>query len=140
MKKNVYLILVLVGVIAAGAGFFAGMKYQQSRRPNFSRQLDGQRPTGQQGTGLGNNQMRFRPVNGEIISNDDKSITVKLQDGSSKIVLISDETAINQAVETTKDDLKTGETVVVMGQENSDGSITALNIQVGERMDWSIGR
>jgi hypothetical protein len=127
MKHKSLIIAILVGVIAAGAGFFAGMKYQQSRRPTFSRQAGGIQGAR---TGVGANRMGFRPVSGEIISADDKSITVKLQDGSSKIVLFSDKTEINKADTATKDDLKVGERVAVFGQDNSDGSVTAQNIQL----------
>jgi hypothetical protein len=125
--KNSIIIAILVAIIVGGGAFFGGMKYQQSKQRSFFRQgnaLQGAR------AGLGGNKMGFRPVNGEIISSDDKSITVKLQDGSSKIVLISDKTEINKAAEATKDDLKTGEKVAVFGQENSDGSVTAQNIQI----------
>lgn len=127
--KNSIVIAILVAIIVGGGAFFGGMKYQQSKQPSFMRQSG----TGVQGTRTGaNNRIGagFRPVNGEIISADDKSITVKLQDGSSKIVLISDKTEINKATEATKDDLKTGEKVAVFGQENSDGSITAQNVQI----------
>src|SRR4030043_1252872 len=83
--------------------------------------------------GLGNNQ---RPaglamVRGEIISQDEKSITVKLPDESSKIVLISENTKINKASEGSLADLKTGEQVMINGQTNSDGSVSATNVQVG---------
>ncbi len=121
MKQSMIMTIVLVVVVAGGA-FFAGTKYQQSRRggltgANGQRQFQG-------------NRQGFRPVNGQIISTDNNSITVKLQDGSSKIVIISDKTVINQAASATKDDLKTGETVAVFGQDNSDGSVTAQNIQL----------
>ena len=67
------------------------MKYQESQPSTFSRQGG----TGaRQGQG---SRMGFRPVNGEIISADEKTVTVKLQDGSSKIVLFSDKTTINKA-------------------------------------------
>lgn len=123
--KNIVIVVLIV--VFAGAGFFAGMKYQQSKQPAFSRQF-----SGQQGTRVGQgNRLGFRPVNGEIIGVDEKSITVKMQDGSSKIVLFSDKTEINKATEATKDDLKDGEKVMVIGQENSDGSITANSIQIG---------
>ena len=74
--------------------------------------------------------MNFRPVNGEIISTDDKGVTVKLTDGSSKIVMISDTTSINNVTTATKKDLKVGEKVMVVGQTNSDGSVSAQNIQI----------
>jgi len=126
------MIIAIILIFVAGAGgFFVGMKYQQGKQPAFSRQFgngQGTRTGGQlQGS---SNRMGFRPVPGEIISSDDKSITVKLQDGSSKIILFSDKTEINKAANATKEDLKVGEKVAVFGQENSDGSVTAQNIQL----------
>lgn len=126
--KNSIIIAILVAIIVGGGAFFGGMKYQQSKQRSFFRQgnaLQGAR------AGLGGNRMGFRPVNGEIISSDDKSITVKLQDGSSKIVIFSDKTTVNKTSESSKSDLKTGEQVVVIGTTNSDGSITAQTISIG---------
>src|SRR4030042_6179104 len=129
MKNKNIIITILLLIIIAGGAFFAGMKYQQKKIPSFT----GQFANGQN-LRNGNGQARigngFRPVNGEIIGSDDKSITVKLQDGSSKIVLFSDTTQINKADTGTKEDLKVGETVAVFGTDNSDGSVTAQNIQL----------
>lgn len=72
----------------------------------------------------------IRPVNGEIIDKDNKSITVKLPDGQTKIVLLSEKTVVRKTQEGKTDDLKKGETVAVFGNENSDGSVTAQNIQL----------
>lgn len=122
--KNNYLITVVLVIVFAGAGFYGGMKYQQSQRGNFS---------GQFGNGQGmmrNNRSGFRPVAGEIISADEKSITVKLQDNSSKIIFINDKTVINKAQTVNKSELKVGEKVSVFGSENTDGSVTAQNVQL----------
>lgn len=127
MKDNIIIPVLLVVAFSAGS-FFGGMKYQQSKQPAFLRQFGGGQGM-RAGQGQGSRQ-GFRPVNGEIISNDEKSITVKLQDGSSKIVLFSDKTEINKAATATKEDLKTGDKVMVVGTENSDGSVTAQNIQL----------
>lgn len=130
--KNPIVIVVLLLLVGGGA-FFGGMKYQQSKQPTFSRQFgNGQGPAGAGGQ---QSQNRARTggggqVFGEIISQDDKSITVKLQDGSSKIVLLSNTTAINKSSEGLKADLKVGEKVAVFGSQNSDGSVTAQNIQL----------
>ena len=69
-------------------------------------------------------------VRGEIIDQDEESITVKLSDDSSKIVLISENMSINKATEGSVDDLEVGKEVMVFGQENSDGSVSATNIQL----------
>lgn len=127
--KNPIVIVILLLLVGGGA-FFGGMKYQQSQQPTVSSQsMNGQRFTG---TGGQQNGTRTRggQVVGGIISQDDKSITVKLQDGSSKIVLFSDTTTISKATEGSRNDLKVGERVGVFGTTNSDGSVTAQNIQL----------
>src|SRR5438552_16942130 len=111
MKQNqkMILITVAVAIIAAGAGFFGGTKFgvtqAASQRDQF-RMMNGQ--NGGRFGGMGG-----RGVIGEIVSKDDKSITVKMADGSTKIVLFSDSTSINKATEGTKDDLKEGVRVAV---------------------------
>ena len=128
MKNSTVIIAILVAIIVGGGAFFGGIKFQQSKQRSNFRQF-----TGQQGQRLenGDNRMNFRPVNGEILSSDDKSITVKLQDGSSKIIILSDKTTVNKTSEGSKSDLKTGEKVTVIGTTNSEGSITAQTISIG---------
>ena len=111
---HVVIILVLVGA----AAFFGGTKYAQSMRSNFRQNFQG------------NRQFSTRPVNGEIVSLDDKSITVKMPDGQSKIVILSATTQINQTTKADKTDLKEGSMVAAFGSENSDGSLTAQNIEL----------
>ena len=67
---------------------------------------------------------------GQVLSKDANSITVKLPDGSTKIVFFSGTTTIDKTAQGTSTDLKTGETVAVNGSANSDGSITAQRITV----------
>jgi len=135
-QQKIFVPVIITAVIAGAIGFFGGMKYQQTQRSltfqqngrNFGTQ-GGLRGTsgGMMQAGRGNG---FRPVSGEILSSDANSITVKLQDGSSKIVLVSEKTTINKAESATKTDLAVGQTVAVFGSDNSDGSVTAQNIQL----------
>jgi hypothetical protein len=128
--KNNMVITILFVIIFAAIGFFGGMKYQESKQPSFSRQFgNGQQGT-RMGAGQGGARTGLRQTVGDIISQDDKSITVKLQDGSSKIVFLSDKTTINKTSEGSKSDLKVGDRVGVFGTENSDGSVTAQNVQL----------
>ncbi len=121
--KNTTIITVLLLLIVGGGGFFGGMQYQQNKSAS-TRQFGG---GGQRNTG---NRMGMRPVAGEIISSDDKSVTVKLPDGSSKIIFLSDKTMINKATAGSKDDLKTGIKIAAFGTESADGTVVASNIQV----------
>jgi hypothetical protein len=61
---------------------------------------------------------------------DDKSITVKEQDASTKIIILSDTTTFSKSADGSKGDLKTGITVAAFGTPNSDGSVTAQNVQI----------
>lgn len=134
-NKTLAIVVVSTTIIAGGAGFFGGMKYQESRRGSVARQFGG----GQMNrNGLAAGPLRlgeasrqgFRPVAGEIIKSDATSVTVKLADGSTKIVILTDKTTINKAEAATKDDLKTGQTVAVFGTENADGTMTAQTVQL----------
>ena len=129
MKTN-YLVIIILVIIFAGAGFFGGMQYQKSQVSSFTGGQGFARNGRLGGSGAVGNRSGFRPVAGEIISADEKSITVKLQDDSSKIVLINDKTVINKAQTVSKSDLKVGEKVSVFGSENADGSVTAQNVQL----------
>lgn len=80
------------------------------------------------------NRGGFRPLTGEITNQDEKTITLKSLDGSSKIVLLSSETQINKAQTATIGDLVTGEKVSIFGTQNPDGSITAQSIQLNPPM------
>ena len=145
MKPNQIISITVLVLLVSFTSFFAGTKYQQKKTiSNFSQQVsnrEGQNIGRGNGQGMGreNNvdttktrgQMPgFRQTIGEIISADDKSITVKLTDGSSKIILISDSTTVNQSSPAAKSDLKVGIKVAVMGDSNTDGSVTSRNIEI----------
>ncbi|MBI2617284.1 hypothetical protein HYW55_04075 [Candidatus Gottesmanbacteria bacterium] len=125
MKKNTLAFFIGAVCIVGVGAFFAGSKYQESKEPTFTRQF------GMLGNGQRENRMMgSRPVSGEIIRQDENSITVKLQDGGSRIVLLSDKTEINKTSQVERTELKVGEKVAAFGTENPDGSITAENIQL----------
>lgn len=132
--KKIALIIIAVAV-AGGGSFYGGMKYAQGkglrgfgnmtaeeRQQRFG-QIGDIAPNGQRGQGMGG-------VSGEIIAKDANSITVKLRDSGSKIVLFSDATEISKFVSGTSGDLAVGKTVMVTGKTNDDGSVTAQSIQL----------
>ncbi|HUD44999.1 MAG TPA: hypothetical protein VMR41_05620 [Patescibacteria group bacterium] len=136
--KNSMIITIVVVVIVAAAAFFGGMKYQQMQAGSTSRFAGqyGQGGTGGQGRfgggqgGAGLTRNGGGATVGDIVAQDSDSITLKLSDGSSKIVNLSSSTTINKMTTGSTSDLKTGERVAAIGTTNSDGSITAQTIQL----------
>ncbi len=121
-----------------GAGaFWGGIKYEQKQpsEDNFQT-MRGMRQSGTMPAALHRQGEGSGMIRGEIISQDEEGIIVKLADDSSKIILISENTKINKATEATPDDLVIGEQIMVFGQTNSDGSISATQIQ----LDFEMGR
>lgn len=127
-KKNVtnMVILVVVAVIS----FYGGTMYAKSQTPVRGQGMMG--ANGQFGVQNGGTRANRGSgiVTGEILSKDATSITVKAQDGSSKIVLVSGTTQISKSVAGTTADLATGTNVVVVGAANADGSVTAQSVQI----------
>lgn len=138
--KNNYLMTAVLVIVFTSVGFYGGMKYQQGKAVPFGGlYMNRQGASRANGT---NNRLGLRPVAGEIISSDDKSIVVKQQDNTSRIILINNKTVINKAETVNRSELKVGEKVSVFGSENSDGSVTAQNVQLNpiQRMINGEGR
>jgi len=126
--KPVVVFLITVGVGALA--FYGGIQYQKSQSP-IGRNFMGQQGTGRNGSGVGTRRMgNGQPVSGEIISMDADSLTVKMNDGSSRIVLLNDKTIYNKTASVEKTELKVGEKVGVFGTANTDGSVSAQNVQL----------
>lgn len=130
MIKQTILATVATSVIVGAGGFFGGTLYQKSRTPQFT-PGQFQNRLGQSGNQNRNGTIGFRPANGEITNIDSDTITLKTSDGSSKLVVYSDSTKVNKTTQATKNDLKVGDQVMVIGNQGSDGTLTAESISVG---------
>ena len=128
-KNKMLLVSIVIAVLAGGLAFFAGIKFQEERATSLRGAL-GANTGARQRLGIGTAGNGFRPIAGEIISADDKSITVKLTSGGSKIVLLSAATVITKNATVDKSELVAGAKVGVFGSTNSDGSVTAQDIQI----------
>lgn len=130
---------IIVGVLVVGmVSFYGGMKYGGSKIIATASNTLGQgqqRGGGQFGGGVGTrmgggNRGGAGFANGEVVSADDKSLTVKMRDGSSKVIILSASTQVLKSTAGTLVDVPTGIEITVVGSPNSDGSITAQSIQV----------
>lgn len=147
--KN-YPLLALIVILVGAVSFYGGMTYQKQRpvdRAAFANLSPEERQQRFQGFGGGAGGpggggrggagaqagMPLRQggfVNGEVLSQDDKSMTIKLRDGGSRLVFFSASTTIGKMTEGSKQDLATGTQVMVAGSTNTDGSMTAQSIQL----------
>jgi hypothetical protein len=133
MKKNVMWIVIIV-VVALGSGY-GGMLYGKNSAPKNTAGANWQNQAGR-GQG-GPSDLRRNGgangggfVNGEILSKDANSLTIKLNDGGSKIVFLSGKTIINKMATGTVADLEVGKNVMINGSAGSDGNVTAESIQL----------
>ena len=132
-------LMVIVGIAVGLAGFYGGMQYQKSqpgeRNGNFRYGQNAQggqmmMVRGENGGRTGGRGFGGGANIGEIINVDTNSITIKLSDGSSKIINVTNKTTISKTDTASKADLKNGDTIAAFGTPNSDGSIDSQNIQL----------
>lgn len=133
--KKILPILIVAVLVMVGAAFYGGMLYGKSQRTNanFANLTADQRTARMQAGGFagrGGANVNGGLASGEVLSKDDKSITIKLRDGGSKIVFLGSSTETMKTVVGTAADLTVGQQVVVTGTDNSDGSINAQNVQI----------
>lgn len=150
-QKTVMLVGAAALIIGAGGGYYTGSHNLFNRNAatwgpgSFNRtgygmmgqNFDGRGTSYQNGNQTGNNNgtgrgimMGNRPVSGTILSVSDNSITVQQPDGSSRIVILSDQTSINEATKVDRSQLTKDAEVAVFGSLNSDGSLTAQSIEL----------
>ncbi len=133
----------IVGIIIVSGGtFYAGMKYDQTRtanaRTNGGNRFANLTPEERQarvqqfgmGGGMGRGMLGSGFATGEVISKDDKSVTIKLMDGGSKIIFFTGNTGIMKSVSGSSADVIVGQQIVINGSANQDGSVNAQTIQI----------
>ena len=139
MKK--ILPFLIVAIVVGGISFYGGSVFaKKSSTP----QIAG-RPFGSDAGGMipGRTGQNVRNaagfMNGEIVSKDGTSITLKLQapsDGKtaaetgSKVVFYSASTTVSKMTTVSLDELTAGTNVMVIGKTGTDGSVTAQSIQI----------
>jgi len=139
MKNNNLIIsCVIVAVLFGAGGFFGGMQYANSQRPNGAARFagaagaaGGQFQRGGQAGGQARGGAAFGGgASGQVISKDDKSLTLSIMGGGSKVVYYSASTTVSKMANGSIDDVAQGANVMVVGSSNSDGSVTASMIQL----------
>ncbi len=136
MDKKTISSIIGITLIVGGGAFYGGMKYDQNQNAAAALARSASRGAGgPQGGARG-----FRGganggfVSGEVLSKDDKSVTIKLRDGGSKIIFLSGSTEVTKSAQGSAQDISVGAQVSTNGTANSDGSVTAQMIQIRPKM------
>lgn len=124
----------IIGVSIIGGAFYGGIAYAKSQRQDargdFAGRFEGEAGNGEAGGGHAAGPRAGGFTAGEIISKDATGITIKMPDGSTKIVLVGSSAQISKSTSGVIDDLAIGAQVTVAGSANSDGSLTAESVQI----------
>ncbi|HVY72876.1 MAG TPA: hypothetical protein VG984_02415 [Candidatus Paceibacterota bacterium] len=133
-KHQMYIGGTIIIVAVAGASFWSGMAYAHSKtsaRGQFGMTQFGGGTRFGMGMGTGGAGMRGGGIaQGEIVNATGPNLTIKLQNGSTQLVVLGSSTSVQKSVLGTTSDLTSGQNVIVTGTTNSDGSITAQSVQI----------
>jgi len=128
---------IIVAVVFAGAGFWGGMTYAQSKTTSARSAFTGGGNFAGRGAGGAGGRFAGGATFGTIIAMDPTSITIQMPTSTSttattgtKIVLYDSSTQVQELQTVSATNLKVGQMVMVAGTANSDGSVTASMIQV----------
>ena len=132
MNKSHKTLIIIGFVIIAAIGFYGGTIYAKGKSSSsnaFPNITADQRQRFQQMGGAGRNGSGAG-TSGSILSMDDKSITVQIRGGGSKLIFYSPSSKVQKMVDGSISDLKAGDNIMAQGTTNSDGSVTAQTIQI----------
>lgn len=123
-------------IVAGGLGFWGGQHFNQFTRGTRFAQMGNRGLNGAVGAGRPNASgqggigMRGGAVIGEVTAKDGKSLTVKLADGSSKIVILSDATTYRASSQSSLDKIEVGTKIAAQGASNADGTTIAASVEI----------
>jgi Domain of unknown function (DUF5666) len=126
MNKKITITAVVALVVGFGAGYFAHAAPAATTLTHGSFAGAGSGAfTGARGGAAGGGLLT-----GTVVASDSGSLTLDTRDGSSHVVLVTPATTVSKSVSGSLSDVSVGSTVIVSGTTNSDGSLSATNIQL----------
>ena len=122
MNREILFLIILI--LVATTAFYVGMKYQQSKMPQGVFFQGGGQTA----------QARERMLSGEVISKDEKSLTLKLPNGSIRIIFLSEKTEFLKMTEGNLNDIEAGKQIMIIGNQTTEGAFVAEQIQLSPRI------
>jgi hypothetical protein len=141
MKKTIWIIIgaVVIAVAFAAGGFYGGMTYAKNQvsqvQAQFFRERGGNPPTGgfpgANGTAFPGGAQGFFGGNttGVIKTMDGNTLTVTTARNTITVTM-NDATKVEKTQPGAASDLQTGQQVIVMGQRDANGNVTATQILI----------
>ena len=128
LSKNCIAGIIVGFIIVAIVFFFIGEKVGASRKTTRAGVGQYGMMGGTRGGGM--RSLAGNSAFGTILSTDASSITLSTLGGGSKIILISPTTSVMKSVPGSQTDLTTGQSVMITGTPNADGSISATTVSI----------
>ncbi len=126
--------VIATAIVVAAVSMYAGYSYGVNAGASTSMGQGGAFAARAGGTGAGDRRAGGAAgagfVSGEVLSKDATSVTVKMQDGGTKIVFIATSTQVMKATSSSLTDLAVGTNVTITGTATSDGSVVARSVQI----------
>ncbi len=128
MNKKQMWVTIAVVIIAAAGGYFVGAAHGASASMGTKGAYaagNGGRTRGAAGMGANGGF-----TTGQILSMDDKSLTIQMRNGNSQVVFYSPSVTVAKTVSGSIKDIVVGAQVMIAGTANTDGSLTAQSVQI----------
>lgn len=137
MKKNILLVLIATVFIICSS-FYAGVRYEKNVKIPFESRLTAglsniRNQSVSAPRALGNRFQRDAEggnISGKVVSNENNTVTVQLQNGGTKLVIVPLSAVVTKSNVVKISDITNDQYVMVSGKINTDGSITAQSIQI----------
>ncbi len=126
MKQKTHIIWAVVAVAALVAGIFWG-RAMAGGAPGNSR-FGALSSSSRTFAGRGNSSANV--FAGQVSAIDGSSITLQLPSGNSEVVLYASSTPVTEPTNVSIAKVVAGTNIMVMGTQNSDGSVTAQSIEI----------
>lgn len=136
MQSKLIVPLIVGALVVGGGSFYGGMLYGKTNVAQAAGRAGqtGAFAGGQGRGGAGGPGGAGGFTAGEVLSKDANTLTIKMRDGSSKIVMYSSSTKVGKIADGSLADVIQGTQVTVTGTPNSDGSVNASMLQIRPAM------
>ncbi|MFA7319782.1 MAG: hypothetical protein WC022_04275 [Parcubacteria group bacterium] len=117
------LVIAAIVIIAAGAVFYAGAKYEKHKLSALGLLVNKS----------ANKKAAVNSIKGIVTAKDDKSVTIKMTDGTTRNIQFSNSMTFGTDGAGSAADVFVGELLVIAGENNADGIFTPTNMRASKK-------